>query len=166
MTAPDVPSGDLLAVVEDLRRRVSTLEAHGTGAAHAFLGRLIAQGGSWSNAAADGWEDWGGGAASTKLEVTKLRADTDLLVVYGYSIYGTVSTPAWNYAISDGTTRFDQLTAFKNTLGDHTGASGAALLTGLAAGSKTLKLQVDATTGTVNTDANDYLWMVCIEIPG
>ena len=130
-----------------------------------YLGRLITQGAAWTNAAADGWEDWGGGGAGTKLTVTKNHTDTNLLVRYGPSLFSSGGTASWNYAISDGTTRFDQLLAFQNVADAHIGFTGVALLTGLTTGAKTLKVQVDATSGTVMTDGNDYLWMEVWEVP-
>ena len=161
------------------REHQSDSAAHGDhGASHAidgtdpigfpvFLGRAKVQAATNATAVADGWEDWGG-ATPLSVVVTKRLAATRLLVTYGFSAFHTTAGgQQFHFAIHESVTatRYDQHDAAYNTASQHQGWDGSALISGLAAGAHTLKLQVDVDTDSLSTNSADYGHIEVWEVP-
>lgn len=141
-----------------------------------MLGRVINHiASSWGANSTHGWNGWAGATDNANgglaLTITKQRSETILRVIYGYSIHATVSSGAFEQAIFDVTagTRHDIMhMAITQSAGfEHPCFTGEAFLTGKAAGSRTLTVQLQATTAgyEIHTDANDSGWMEIWEVP-
>jgi hypothetical protein len=168
----------------DLESRLASHAAShaldGTDPATAFpimLGRVINHiASNWGINNTHGWNPWAGTADDANgglaITITKKRADTILRVIYGYNIHSTVNAGAFQQSLFDVTasTRHDIMNKAitLSAAFEHPEFTGQAFLTGKAAGSRTLTLQIQATTGgyEIHTDSNDSGWMEVWEVPG
>lgn len=133
----------------------------------AFLGSLQIQANFWENFAADGWEDWGG-AGRLSVAVTKRRGDTRLLVEWGASIDNpTANGFYFDAGIHESVTnaRYNVARFWSTANGGTRFYSGVAIISGLAVGAHTLKLQMDSNGDRILADANQAGFLKVWEIP-
>lgn len=95
-------------------------------------------------------------------------ADTDVLSIFACSIFSTVATTGSKLAININGTDYDMMLAFASLASTAVGAYvGIARITGVAAGTWTVKARAKrlSGTGTVSIDGNgNVMWLVG-EIP-
>lgn len=105
-------------------------------------------------------------ATNSILAFTKLQASTDLLVEISATLFSTGANTHVKFGIYDGTTDHDVASLFINPATTHMPVSGFVKISGLAAGSYTLKLRWlrSAGSGTLTTNADDRICIKAMEV--
>jgi hypothetical protein len=114
------------------------------------------------------YADWPGVTGAISITATKRRADTRLFVTVNTCAYSSqVGNRVLQTVSVDGVDKADNGSFFFNEASSHRGFGWTMVLTGIAAGSHTIKLRWRTATAAqgINVDSNDFAFMDVWEVP-